>query len=719
MRQTRSAESPVELSSSRSDASGVIGRQSSSELNVSIQLFHGSTNSEAAFRDNARLTGSSGGNYGGQTTRTASAYNYPELGYRPISSAQDSQAYASQHIPSQREIEMADDQASNTYENGQTAASSGMHNNVSPSDGFGVDSRYHMSPSQQNQHSQEYPNVIGSMSHIRWNPASKGSPLRKELGSAEAIAKIPGARGSLGTLQGIMTQPTISVSGGTTGGRTNLNTSTPSSSSAGLDHMQQQVSQVYATLPRTGYQMQQGLAERDYARGQIPTDMGVANGSGDSFSPTWSQTSPYIGGQGSNPNKQQQHNAANPNSERMRRNSVYSFSSPDPRAAQGSGSETNQDNVHGRQAPSVLKDYYAISSPGAQSHNDTQVSRADSTSLLPTVEVNQGLLQPLSSNMDEINAHSQEYLHRRRRRLTQTLHNRKRSGSSIDVSARLSVSRVNNAPNSSSANSAPIDGFVADGHAAQALGGAMDVSPTSVLEPDHYGNLSYNAPQTGSYGGTISSSYTNVDPRNSIYVQAQAQAQAQADYLQRLQQERIQQEQISMALEQQRLKLKLAQEQELIRFRNYKPLLNLTVDIVETYRKCHANFYYESARRPRRVLTHPSEGVKNDGFDNENSDYILYVNDIIGDKDGHQYLIIDMLGSGTFGQVVKCQNTKTGEMVAVKVIKNKMAYYNQSMMEVQMLDILNKEYDIEDKHHILRLKEWFVFRRHLVFVNEL
>ncbi|KAI8326003.1 kinase-like protein, partial [Martensiomyces pterosporus] len=160
-------------------------------------------------------------------------------------------------------------------------------------------------------------------------------------------------------------------------------------------------------------------------------------------------------------------------------------------------------------------------------------------------------------------------------------------------------------------------------------------------------------------------------------------------------------------------------EQELIRYRSYKPLFNLTVDIVETYRKCRPEFRYESARRPRRVLTKPSEGVKNDGFDNENSDYILYVNDVIGDQEGKQYMILEMLGSGTFGQVVKCQNLKTSELFAVKVIKNKTAYYNQSMMEVQMLNLLNNNYDRENKHHILRLKDWFVFRNHLVFVNEL
>jgi hypothetical protein len=38
------------------------------------------------------------------------------------------------------------------------------------------------------------------------------------------------------------------------------------------------------------------------------------------------------------------------------------------------------------------------------------------------------------------------------------------------------------------------------------------------------------------------------------------------------------------------------------------------------------------------VLTKPSKGVKNDGYDNEDSDYILYVNDILGSEEaGHKY----------------------------------------------------------------------------------
>jgi serine/threonine protein kinase len=54
----------------------------------------------------------------------------------------------------------------------------------------------------------------------------------------------------------------------------------------------------------------------------------------------------------------------------------------------------------------------------------------------------------------------------------------------------------------------------------------------------------------------------------------------------------------------------------------------------------------------------------------------------------NRYLILDILGQGTFGQVVKCQNMKTHEIVAVKVVKNKPAYFNQSMMEVTILEMV-------------------------------
>lgn len=85
----------------------------------------------------------------------------------------------------------------------------------------------------------------------------------------------------------------------------------------------------------------------------------------------------------------------------------------------------------------------------------------------------------------------------------------------------------------------------------------------------------------------------------------------------------------------------------------------------------------------------------------------------------NRYLILDVLGQGTFGQVVKCQNMKTHEIVAVKVIKNKPAYFHQSMMEVTILEMLNGSWDPNDEHHILRLRDTFIHAKHLCLVFEL
>ncbi|KAI0305448.1 kinase-like domain-containing protein [Multifurca ochricompacta] len=149
------------------------------------------------------------------------------------------------------------------------------------------------------------------------------------------------------------------------------------------------------------------------------------------------------------------------------------------------------------------------------------------------------------------------------------------------------------------------------------------------------------------------------------------------------------------------------------------PLRQLTTHIIDTYRICNPQFKYESTHNPRRVLTKPSKPAHNEGYDNEDYDYILYVNDWLGTEEGHKYLILDVLGQGTFGQVVKCQDMKTHEVVAVKVVKNKPAYFNQSMMEVTILELLNNQCDPHDEHHILRLRDSFIHRNHLCLVFEL
>jgi dual specificity protein kinase YAK1 len=54
---------------------------------------------------------------------------------------------------------------------------------------------------------------------------------------------------------------------------------------------------------------------------------------------------------------------------------------------------------------------------------------------------------------------------------------------------------------------------------------------------------------------------------------------------------------------------------------------------------CNPAFRYESSHNPRRVLTKPSKAAHNDGYDNEDYDYILYVNDILGSEEKDRYVL--------------------------------------------------------------------------------
>ncbi|KAL0317843.1 UNVERIFIED_CONTAM: Dual specificity protein kinase YAK1 [Sesamum angustifolium] len=152
-----------------------------------------------------------------------------------------------------------------------------------------------------------------------------------------------------------------------------------------------------------------------------------------------------------------------------------------------------------------------------------------------------------------------------------------------------------------------------------------------------------------------------------------------------------------------------------------RPLVaRLTKDIVEIYQLCNPKFHYSEELNPKRFLTSPSTGLLNDGCDNANSDLILTVNySLVNSDTKRRYIVKDILGHGTFGQVAKCWVAETNSFVAVKIIKNLPAYYQQALVEVSILTTLNKKFDPEDKHHIVRIYDYFVYQRHLCIAFEL
>ncbi|CAD7968151.1 unnamed protein product, partial [Amoebophrya sp. A25] len=162
-------------------------------------------------------------------------------------------------------------------------------------------------------------------------------------------------------------------------------------------------------------------------------------------------------------------------------------------------------------------------------------------------------------------------------------------------------------------------------------------------------------------------------------------------------------------------------------------LLNLTRDLVETYRRCSPEFRYQPKLAPKRVLTQLSQGVHNNGYDNSKHDYICRVRDNLYNPDGLCYSIMERLGHGTFGQVLKCEVTGNSgatptRYAALKIIKNKPAYFHQALVEVRILKLLNVTgstflfpflADKDEDSRIVKMLDFFVFRKHLCIAFEI
>lgn len=61
------------------------------------------------------------------------------------------------------------------------------------------------------------------------------------------------------------------------------------------------------------------------------------------------------------------------------------------------------------------------------------------------------------------------------------------------------------------------------------------------------------------------------------------------------------------------------------------------------------------------------------GYDDENGSYLKALHDHLV----YRYEVLEVLGKGSFGQVVKALDHKTGQHVAVKIIRNKKRYDSQ------------------------------------------
>uniref|UniRef100_A0AAZ3S6J6 non-specific serine/threonine protein kinase n=1 Tax=Oncorhynchus tshawytscha TaxID=74940 RepID=A0AAZ3S6J6_ONCTS len=114
----------------------------------------------------------------------------------------------------------------------------------------------------------------------------------------------------------------------------------------------------------------------------------------------------------------------------------------------------------------------------------------------------------------------------------------------------------------------------------------------------------------------------------------------------------------------------------------------------------------------------PKQNVVGTGARNAagDGDYQLVQHEVLCSMK-NTYEVLEFLGRGTFGQVVKCWKRGTGEVVAIKILKNHPSYARQGQIEVGILARLSGEN--ADEHNLVRAFECFQHRSHTCLVFEM
>ncbi|XP_075066747.1 homeodomain-interacting protein kinase 2 isoform X2 [Mixophyes fleayi] len=158
-----------------------------------------------------------------------------------------------------------------------------------------------------------------------------------------------------------------------------------------------------------------------------------------------------------------------------------------------------------------------------------------------------------------------------------------------------------------------------------------------------------------------------------------------------------------------------------------------TVSLLDTYQKCGLKRKCEELDNGsvQIVDEHPpmtqnnASGItaattstatsKNSGSNSE-GDYQLVQHEVLCSMT-NTYEVLEFLGRGTFGQVVKCWKRGTNEIVAIKILKNHPSYARQGQIEVSILARLSTE--SADDYNFVRAYECFQHKNHTCLVFEM
>eukprot|EP00037_Helgoeca_nana_P037521 m.16411 g.16411 ORF g.16411 m.16411 type:complete len:444 (+) comp8990_c0_seq1:160-1491(+) len=112
---------------------------------------------------------------------------------------------------------------------------------------------------------------------------------------------------------------------------------------------------------------------------------------------------------------------------------------------------------------------------------------------------------------------------------------------------------------------------------------------------------------------------------------------------------------------------------------------------------------------------HGMDGMPaNCGFDDTNSRYLAKKRDHVA----YRYEVLSGLGKGAFGDVYKALDHRTGDLIALKVIRNEKRFHRQGKVEVKVLDMLRKQ-DADYASCCVHMIDYFIFRNHICITFEM